>query len=149
MVNAIKKQSTKNITRAHLSSTFFYFYKILTTFNKFKIMSEVARDNWKRLKLHFFVFTDFINKNLIEEPAVLNVSTERLITMDGGSWLQSDIVWGKNNSCLWSLLSVTRGDNERSIKDFCCLLYQNSFNRKIAEIKLNNRKNQPCSIWLR
>jgi hypothetical protein len=28
-----------------------YFYYILTTFNKLKIMLEVAHDNWKRLKL--------------------------------------------------------------------------------------------------
>jgi hypothetical protein len=28
-----------------------YFYQILTTFNKLKIMSEVAHDNWQKLKL--------------------------------------------------------------------------------------------------
>ena len=74
--------------------------------------------------------------NLIEELAVLNVSTERLITMGGGRQLVP-VRYCMREKQFLSLLSVTRGDNERSIKDFCCLLYQNFFNRKIAEIKLN------------
>ena len=74
--------------------------------------------------------------NLIEELAVLNVSTERLITMGGGRQLVP-VRYCMREKQFLSLLSVTRGDNERSIKDFCYLLYQNFFNRKIAEIKLN------------
>ena len=35
---------------------FYFSYQILTTFNKLKIVSEVADDNWKMLKL----FTSFI-----------------------------------------------------------------------------------------
>jgi hypothetical protein len=50
------------------------------TFNKFKIISEVAHDNWntgQRLTL----YTGFINKYFIEETAALNISTEWLVIM--------------------------------------------------------------------
>jgi hypothetical protein len=38
-------------TSWRLCQRLYYFYRILTAFNKLKIMSEVAHDNWKRLKL--------------------------------------------------------------------------------------------------
>ena len=40
--------------------------------------------------------THFIDKNLIDETAALNVSIQRLKTMGCGSLLQSDIVRGEN-----------------------------------------------------
>jgi hypothetical protein len=34
-----------------LTSFNFYFYQILTAFNMLSIVSEVAHDNWKKVKL--------------------------------------------------------------------------------------------------
>jgi hypothetical protein len=42
-----------------------YFYKILTSFDKFKIMSEVANDKSKKV-ITIYIITCFINYYLIE-----------------------------------------------------------------------------------
>ena len=52
-------------------------------------MSEVANDNWKRVKL----FTGFWNYYFIEETAALNTSTEQRITMGCGN--QFHVPWGQ------------------------------------------------------
>ena len=77
----------------------FYFYQILTTFNKLKIMSEVALDNWKRLKL----FKSFINYYLIEERISLIFQTKLRVTMVYGSGFQLDITRRKKD-CLCLVL---------------------------------------------
>jgi hypothetical protein len=40
-----------SVAEFHTFCYILYFYQILTTFNKLKIMSEVEHDNWKWLKL--------------------------------------------------------------------------------------------------
>jgi len=60
---------------------YFFFYQILTAFNKLNIKSEVVHEICKGLNL----FEGFIIECLIEETAALNVSTESLKTMGCGS----------------------------------------------------------------
>jgi len=93
----------------HIICVFLYLYLPLLFFKnkqitKKKIMSEVAHDNWTKLKL----FTCFINYYLIEETAALNVSTGPLYGCDNGS---SQISY-KGTQFL-SLLSLTRRGIER------------------------------------
>lgn len=59
-----------------------------------KIVSEVAHDNWNRLKLF----------HKLEETTALNVSIEPLKTMACGSRFQSDIAREKTDYCLWWIL---------------------------------------------
>ena len=90
--------------------------KYWPAFNKLKIMSEVAHNNWKGLKL----LTRFINEYFIEETAASNVSTEQLITMGGGRGFQSNIVPGKNHSChCWVLQGgIMKDEKQGQIQDF-------------------------------
>jgi hypothetical protein len=45
-----------------LSLASMYFYQILTAFNKLKIMSDVAHDNWNQLKLYLYIQDQYRNK---------------------------------------------------------------------------------------
>jgi len=55
----------------HFTSTSFSTYHILTAFNKLKIMSKVAHDNWKRLTMKSDIKT-FKNTNFIDVVASRN-----------------------------------------------------------------------------
>ena len=70
-----------------------YFHLILTAFNKSKIMSEVAHDSWKRLK-SIYRFHKLAFDRGHSSLECFNRSTQN-------SGFQSDIVQGKNDSCLW------------------------------------------------
>lgn len=69
-------------------------------------MSEVIHDDSKRLEL--FTCCIYQYRYLIEETSIwlLNVSTERLITMRCGSLFQSDIIQEKNDCCLCLVLQA-------------------------------------------
>jgi len=57
----LKKQTNKHnkteVTKYYEYFCYFYFYQILTAFDTLKIISEVAYDDWKWLKL----FTGYLN----------------------------------------------------------------------------------------
>ena len=58
-----------------LSLVSMYFYQILTAFNKLKIMSDVAHDNWKQLKLYLYIIQDQY-RNKIDNIRTLSANTK-------------------------------------------------------------------------
>ena len=52
---------------------YFYFYQILTTLDKLKIMSVVAHANWQRLKLFIKHYTTFKRIGKIKQKKCLDI----------------------------------------------------------------------------
>jgi hypothetical protein len=71
-----------------------------------------------KFDIYVFIKTIYTFHQLVFQTAALNLSTGLLITMDSGSRFQTDIVRGKNDSCLcWVLQRGIMKDEEDMSRD--------------------------------
>ena len=68
------------------------------------LLSVPDEGYFTKFDIYVFIKTIYTFHQLVFQTAALNLSTGLLITMDSGSRFQTDIVRGKNDSCLcWVL----------------------------------------------
>ena len=82
-----------------MNGFFSFLLLLLANTDRLQQVKRLCQSYTRQLKKVKTIYS-FHKIILIEETAAMNVSTERLITMDYGSHFQLDIVRRKNDSCL-------------------------------------------------
>jgi len=104
-------------TSWRLCQWLFYFYQILTAFNKLKIMLEVSHGNLKMLKL----FTGFIDYQYLIDRGDNTLECFNRATNYYGLWQPVPVRNRTRETRLLSLLRLIGSDNEKQGLHVLCL----------------------------